>query len=124
MAITNVHFDDYLYVRKNVIISSKSIKPETMNQLLSHYLERTSLRAEEVLSGPNAGNAEPDRIEHVTHVDVRSRHHPDIRPDANKGQNGLLPQGKHQAENKDAQQADHLPRCSFDRYADQWNICQ
>ncbi|AVJ18289.1 transcriptional regulator RcsA [Serratia rhizosphaerae] len=40
MAITNVHFDDYLYVRKNVIISSKSIKPETMNQLLSHYLER------------------------------------------------------------------------------------
>ncbi|MGO4742416.1 transcriptional regulator RcsA [Serratia quinivorans] len=46
MAITNVHFDDYLYVRKNVIISSKSIKPETMNQLLSHYLERKVPRAE------------------------------------------------------------------------------
>jgi LuxR family capsular biosynthesis transcriptional activator len=46
MAITNVHFDDYLYVRKNVIISSKSIKPETMNQLLSHYLERKAPRTE------------------------------------------------------------------------------
>lgn len=40
MAITNVHFDDYLFIRKNVIISSKSIKPETMNQLLSNYLEK------------------------------------------------------------------------------------
>ncbi|AHG22017.1 capsule biosynthesis protein CapA [Chania multitudinisentens RB-25] len=40
MAITNVHFDDYLFVRKNVIISSKSIKQETMNQLLSRYLEK------------------------------------------------------------------------------------
>lgn len=40
MAIANVRFDDYLYVRENVIISSKSIKPETMNQLLSHYLEK------------------------------------------------------------------------------------
>lgn len=46
MAITNVHFDDYLYVRKNVIISSKSIKPETMNQLLNHYLEKKTTQLE------------------------------------------------------------------------------
>lgn len=46
MAITNVHFDDYLYVRKNVIISSKSIKPQTMSQLLNHYLERKLVRPE------------------------------------------------------------------------------
>jgi len=46
MAITNVHFDDYLYVRKNVIISSKSIKPETMSRLLNHYLEKKVSRPE------------------------------------------------------------------------------
>ncbi|WP_025123363.1 MULTISPECIES: transcriptional regulator RcsA [unclassified Serratia (in: enterobacteria)] len=46
MAITNVHFDDYLYVRKNVIISSKSIKPQTMSQLLNYYLERKPIRPE------------------------------------------------------------------------------
>ncbi|MDI8752108.1 transcriptional regulator RcsA, partial [Salmonella enterica subsp. enterica serovar Montevideo] len=27
MAIANVHFDEYLLVRKNLLISSKSIKP-------------------------------------------------------------------------------------------------
>ncbi|MFC0227318.1 transcriptional regulator RcsA [Serratia aquatilis] len=46
MAITNVHFDDYLFVRKNVIISSKSIKPQTMSQLLCHYLESKSNRVD------------------------------------------------------------------------------
>lgn len=46
MAITNVHFDDYLYVRKNVIISSKSIKPQTMSRLLNHYLEKKTTRPE------------------------------------------------------------------------------
>lgn len=46
MAITNVHFDDYLYVRKNVIISSKAIKPETMSRLLNHSLEKTTTRPE------------------------------------------------------------------------------
>lgn len=46
MAITNVHFDDYLYVRKNVIISSKSIKPETMSRLLNHHLEKKTARPE------------------------------------------------------------------------------
>lgn len=46
MAITNVHFDDYLYVRKNVIISSKSIKPQTMSRLLHHYLESKTTQQE------------------------------------------------------------------------------
>ena len=40
MAITKVHFDNYLYVRQNVIISSKSIKPETMSGLLDSCLEK------------------------------------------------------------------------------------
>jgi len=34
MAMTNIHFEDYLFVRKNLIITSKSIKPETLNSLL------------------------------------------------------------------------------------------
>ncbi|TKI08317.1 transcriptional regulator RcsA [Martelella alba] len=37
MAMTNIHFEDYLFVRKNLIITSKSIKPETLNSLLSGY---------------------------------------------------------------------------------------
>ncbi|NDL62644.1 transcriptional regulator RcsA [Acerihabitans arboris] len=35
MAMTNIHFEDYLFVRKNLIITSKSIKPETLNSLLT-----------------------------------------------------------------------------------------
>lgn len=35
MAMTNIHFEDYLFVRKNLIITSKSIKPETLNSLLA-----------------------------------------------------------------------------------------
>ncbi|MCL0119410.1 transcriptional regulator RcsA, partial [Klebsiella pneumoniae] len=31
MAIANVHFDEYLLVRKNLLISSKSIKPESLD---------------------------------------------------------------------------------------------
>lgn len=34
MAMTNIHFEDYLFVRKNLIITSKSIKPETLNSLI------------------------------------------------------------------------------------------
>ncbi|TCW00064.1 transcriptional regulator RcsA [Biostraticola tofi] len=35
MAMTNIHFEDYLFVRSNLIITSKSIKPETLNTLLT-----------------------------------------------------------------------------------------
>ncbi len=35
MAMTNIHFEDYLFVRTNLIITSKSIKPETLNSLLA-----------------------------------------------------------------------------------------
>ncbi|EFS3638174.1 transcriptional regulator RcsA [Escherichia coli] len=34
MAIANVHFDEYLLVRKNLLISSKSIKPESLDDIL------------------------------------------------------------------------------------------
>ncbi|AHF76708.1 Colanic acid capsular biosynthesis activation protein A [Sodalis praecaptivus] len=35
MAMTNIHFEDYLFVRKNLIITSKSIKPATLNSLIA-----------------------------------------------------------------------------------------
>jgi LuxR family capsular biosynthesis transcriptional activator len=34
MAMTNIHFEDYLFVRKNLIITSKAIKAETLHSLL------------------------------------------------------------------------------------------
>ena len=40
MAIANVHFDDYLLVRKNLLISSKSIKPESLDDLLGDILKK------------------------------------------------------------------------------------
>ena len=38
MAIANIHFDEYLMVRSNLLISSKSIKPETLDSILGNYL--------------------------------------------------------------------------------------
>ncbi|MHA6633496.1 transcriptional regulator RcsA [Citrobacter farmeri] len=40
MAIANVHFDEYLLVRKNLLISSKSIKPESLDDLLGDILKK------------------------------------------------------------------------------------
>ncbi len=40
MAIANVHFDEYLLVRKNLLISSKSIKPESLNDILGDILKK------------------------------------------------------------------------------------
>ena len=36
MSRTRIHFEEYIFVRKNVIITSKSIKAETLKQLLNH----------------------------------------------------------------------------------------
>lgn len=38
MSRTRIHFEEYIFVRKNVIITSKSIKAETLKQLLNHPL--------------------------------------------------------------------------------------
>lgn len=38
MSIANLHFDEYLRVRKNLLISSKSIKPESLDELLGNSL--------------------------------------------------------------------------------------
>ncbi|PKE28847.1 transcriptional regulator RcsA [Rahnella sp. AA] len=38
MSQTRIHFEEYIFVRKNVIITSKSIKTETLRQLLNHPL--------------------------------------------------------------------------------------
>lgn len=40
MAISNIHFEEYLYVRKNLIITSKSINPATLDTLLSSYFQK------------------------------------------------------------------------------------
>ena len=40
MAIANVHFDEYLLVRKNLLISSKSIKPESVDDILGDILKK------------------------------------------------------------------------------------
>lgn len=42
MAIANIHFDEYLRVRNNLLISSKSIKPESLDGLLADYLQKIS----------------------------------------------------------------------------------
>ncbi len=40
MAIANVDFDEYLLVRKNLLISSKSIKPESLDDILGDILKK------------------------------------------------------------------------------------
>ncbi|MTD39290.1 transcriptional regulator RcsA [Erwinia sp. CPCC 100877] len=40
MAIANIHFDEYLLVRKNLLISSKSIKPASLDEILGNYLTK------------------------------------------------------------------------------------
>ncbi|EOC4036183.1 transcriptional regulator RcsA [Escherichia coli] len=40
MAIANVNFDEYLLVRKNLLISSKSIKPESLDDILGDILKK------------------------------------------------------------------------------------
>ncbi|ENB5036266.1 transcriptional regulator RcsA [Escherichia coli] len=40
MAIANVHFDEHLLVRKNLLISSKSIKPESLDDILGDILKK------------------------------------------------------------------------------------
>ncbi|MGO0250154.1 transcriptional regulator RcsA, partial [Escherichia coli] len=40
LAIANVHFDEYLLVRKNLLISSKSIKPESLDDILGDILKK------------------------------------------------------------------------------------
>ncbi|MDU2939943.1 MAG: transcriptional regulator RcsA [Enterobacteriaceae bacterium] len=42
MAIANLHFDEYLLVRKNLLISSKSIKPESLDDILGNCLKKGS----------------------------------------------------------------------------------
>ncbi|HAB6099102.1 TPA_asm: transcriptional regulator RcsA [Salmonella enterica subsp. enterica serovar Enteritidis] len=42
MAIANVHFDEYLLVRKNLLISSKSIKPDSLDTILGDILKKES----------------------------------------------------------------------------------
>lgn len=45
MAIANIHFDEYLLVRKNLLISSKSIKPESLDDIIGDHLKRETTEA-------------------------------------------------------------------------------
>ena len=47
MAIANIHFDEYLMVRSNLLISSKSIKPETLDIILGNYLKKETADAKQ-----------------------------------------------------------------------------
>lgn len=40
IAISNIHFEEYLYVRSNLIITSKSIKSSTLDNLLAGYFRK------------------------------------------------------------------------------------
>ncbi|WP_168385993.1 transcriptional regulator RcsA [Erwinia amylovora] len=40
MAISNIHFEEYLYVRNNLIITSKAIKISTLDSLLNGYFQK------------------------------------------------------------------------------------
>lgn len=48
MAIANIHFDEYLMVRSNLLISSKSIKPETLDDILGNYLKKEADNVKQV----------------------------------------------------------------------------
>ncbi|CAO97047.1 transcriptional regulator RcsA [Erwinia tasmaniensis] len=40
MAISNIHFEEYLYVRNNLVITSKAIKISTLDSLLIGYFQK------------------------------------------------------------------------------------
>ena len=76
MAIANVHFDEYLLVRKNLLISSKSIKPESLDDILVFKY------ADFII--------EPNRIEYVANVDGRSGNHSNLRPNEYQSQDRFI----------------------------------
>ena len=45
MALANVHFDHYLRVRKNLLISSKSLTPKDLDDILGNHLKYDSFGA-------------------------------------------------------------------------------
>lgn len=45
MALANVHFDHYLLVRKNLLISSKSLTPKDLDEILGNHLKYDSFDA-------------------------------------------------------------------------------
>ncbi|RSW85594.1 transcriptional regulator RcsA [Klebsiella aerogenes] len=42
MSLANIHFDHYLLVRKNLLISSKSLTPKDLDNILGNYLQTDS----------------------------------------------------------------------------------
>lgn len=88
MAIANVHFDEYLLVRKNLLISSKSIKPESLDDILGDILKK---RDNDNLVFKYADVIiEPNRIEYVANVDGRSGNHSNLRPNEYQSQDRFI----------------------------------
>lgn len=88
MAIANVHFDEYLLVRKNLLISSKSIKPESLDDILGDILKKETtitsfFKYADVI-------IEPNRIEYVANVDGRSGNHSNLRPNEYQSQDRFI----------------------------------
>lgn len=88
MAIANVHFDEYLLVRKNLLISSKSIKPESLDDILGDILKKENndnlvFKYADVI-------IEPNRIEYVANVDGRSGNHSNLRPNEYQSQDRFI----------------------------------
>ncbi|MGE0970006.1 transcriptional regulator RcsA [Klebsiella sp. WOUb02] len=48
MALANVHFDHYLLVRKNLLISSKSLTPKDLDGILGNHLKYDGFSAERI----------------------------------------------------------------------------
>ena len=101
MAIANVHFDEYLLVRKNLLISSKSIKPDSLDKLLGDILKKevdiaidVNLRPQ-FLPQPDCESADiiikSNRIQHAAYVDGGSGNNTDIRSNEYQSQDGVIP---------------------------------
>lgn len=87
MAIANVHFDEYLLVRKNLLISSKSIKPESLDDILGDILKRYN---DNLVFKYADFIIEPNRIEYVANVDGRSGNHSNLRPNEYQSQDRFI----------------------------------
>ena len=89
MAIANVHFDEYLLVRKNLLISSKSIKPEISRRISLAIFWKKQTTDNLVFKYADV-IIEPNRIEYVANVDGRSGNHSNLRPNEYQSQDRFI----------------------------------
>ena len=85
MAIANVHFDEYLLVRKNLLISYKTPITGRSSWRYSEKRDNDNLffKYADVI-------IEPNRIEYVANVDGRSGNHSNLRPNEYQSQDRFI----------------------------------